>query len=60
MNDNNCANKSGCFNDGIKCSVKNCTHHSGEDHCNMNTVKIGKSNAMCEAETVCSSFESRI
>ena len=48
----------GCnFNIGIKCDVENCLYHTTENHCRKDKVNIGNRNAVCEEETVCSSFE---
>lgn len=42
----------------VKCSVKNCVHHSPENYCQANGIEVGNSTACCQSETCCDTFKS--
>ena len=43
----------------VKCSVKNCVHHSPENLCRAEFIEVGNSTACCQSETCCDTFKAR-
>ncbi len=43
----------------IKCSVKNCVHHTANDSCNAGSIQVGNRTANSCSETCCDTFKSK-
>jgi len=43
----------------IRCSVKNCIHHSEENTCQAGKIQVGNSTACSCSETCCDTFKSK-
>ncbi len=41
---------------GIRCDVKNCLYHDGDNYCTANRINIGPSFASSCTDTVCATF----
>ncbi|MBR3300609.1 MAG: DUF1540 domain-containing protein [Clostridia bacterium] len=41
----------------VKCSVKNCVHHSPDNYCRAQSIEVGNSTACCQSETCCDTFK---
>lgn len=44
-------------NDGIYCTVANCTYHTKDNCCTANQIKVDCQSATTKSETNCSTFE---
>ncbi len=40
----------------VKCNVKNCVYHSGDDNCDAGNIEVGPSQACDCNETECQTF----
>ncbi|MCQ2454838.1 MAG: DUF1540 domain-containing protein [Clostridia bacterium] len=43
----------------VRCSVKNCIHHSNENTCEAGCISVGNSTACSCSETCCDTFKAR-
>ncbi len=41
----------------IKCNVKSCIYHEGNQKCTAGAIEVGPSNACSCSETLCTTFE---
>ena len=41
---------------GVICDAKNCKHHTENDRCTANSIKVENSHAKSKTETCCATF----
>ena len=41
---------------GVYCDAKNCKHHTENDRCTANSIKVENSSATSKSETCCGTF----
>jgi len=46
-------------NEGITCSVDNCTYHEGTDCCVAKKIHVGPNYAVSSDDTVCDTFKQK-
>ena len=46
-------------NQGVRCDVKNCVYHDGEQECVAGKITVGPTFAISPTDTVCSTFKSK-
>lgn len=56
MYNNNKFEQCDCIN-GVNCSVSSCAHHTTDNKCNAESIKVANDKATNEEDTFCSTFK---